>query len=399
MQPKTNKPTTDFIHNPDFVNWVISPSEESEKYWQSWIINNPLRKSELMEGRTLIEGLVRKEKTLSESEVLSLWNKIEDTRSHKKLRFIKIRRWSAAASILILLGVSGWLVLKLNTSKQKIINYQTLASNVPASNNIELVLADHSQKTFTNKQVEIKYDHSGKLETKAGEETQSEDLQQSTEGLQMNQLFVPRGKRCNLVLADGTKLWLNSGTKAIYPVAFSGKTREIYIEGECYLEVAHDALKPFYVVTDQVKVKVLGTKFDISAYKDDCIAAVVLVEGSIEANDGSENFLLKPNDLLFYQKQTHKVTVEKTNVLPFISWKDGWMLCEKEPIHVLTRKISRYYDLKINFTDPRINNMTLTGKLDLKNNYEDVFKIICATAPLKYEIIGDSIFLTVKEKK
>ena len=399
MQPNTDKLTTDFIHNPDFVNWVLNPSEESDSYWQSWMIQNPLRKTELMYARILISGLVSREKTLSEAEVLSLWNKIEDTRSHKKIRYFKFRRWSVAASILVILGISGWLSLRVNSTKHKAIDYQTIAVNVPTGSDIELILADHTQKTFSNKEVEVKYDQSGRLETKAGHVTQSEDLKQSTEGLQMNQLFVPRGKRCNLELADGTKLWLNSGTKAIYPVAFSGKTREIYIEGECYLEVAHDAIKPFYVVTDQIKVKVLGTKFDISAYKDDCCSSVVLVQGSIEANDGYENFIMKPNDFLSYQKQTHKVSVEQTKVLPFISWKDGWMLCEKEPIHLLTRKISRYYDLKINFTDPRINTMTLTGKLDLKNNYEDVFKIICATAPLKYEIVGDSIFLTVKEKK
>ena len=397
--PANEQKTFELIHNSDFVKWVLNPNDESTHFWEAWLNENPTRKKEFEHSRFLIHGLVRNEKLLSETEVSVLWDKIEHTNFNEKKRFNTLKRWSAAAGILLILGFSSWLMIRFNSSNRRSIDYQRIVVNVDSSNDIKLILADHTQKSFSNKEVEFNYSQSGKLKTKTEKEDQTEDLQQTTDALQMNQLVVPRGKRSNILLADGTKLWLNSGSRAIYPVAFNGKTREIFIEGEGYLEVAHDAIKPFYVVTDQVKVKVLGTKFDISDYKDDCRTLVVLVEGSIEATFGTKNLIMKPNDLANYQKQTHQATTEKTNVLPYISWKDGWMLCNKEPIHVLTLKISRYYDLKISFTDPRINDMTLTGKLDLKNNYEDVFKIICATAPLKYEIIGDSIFLSVKDKK
>ncbi len=397
--PAHEEKIIELIHNHDFVTWVLNPNDQSTQFWEAWLIENPYRKKEFEHAGFLIKGFSRNEKSLSESEVSVLWDKIEHTNFTEKKRFVTLKQWLAAAGILLILGFSGWLMIQLNSSKKSSIDYQRIVVNVDSSNEIKLILADHTQKSFANKQVEFNYSQSGKLKTKTEMQVQTEDLQQNSDALQMNQLVVPRGKRSNIVLSDGTKLWLNSGSRAIYPVAFNGKTREIFIEGEGYLEVAHDAIKPFYVVTDQIKVKVLGTKFDISDYKDDCRTLVVLVEGSIEATFGSENLIMKPNDLVNYEKQTHKASVEKTNVLPYISWKDGWMLCNKEPIYLLTRKISRYYDLKISFTDPRINNMTLTGKLDLKNNYEDVFKIICATAPLKYEITGDSIFLTVKDKK
>ena len=106
---------------------------------------------------------------------------------------------------------------------------------------------------------------------------------------------------------------------------------------------------------------------------------------------------MKPNQILSYEKLTQKSTIDKINALESISWKDGWLLCNKEPIKFIITKLSRYYNIKINWNDPVIGSVTLTGKLDLKSNYEDIFKVICTTAPLKYEIIGNSISLKIKE--
>ena len=162
-----------------------------------------------------------------------------------------------------------------------------------------------------SKEVELKYSKEGKIETKAGKQIQTEDLKGNSEAEEMNQLVVPRGKRSSVELADGSKLWLNSGSRAIYPVVFSKKNREIFIEGEGYLEVSHDASRPFYVVTDAVKVKVLGTKFNISAYKEDNQVSVVLVEGSVEASVGLQKVVMKPDQIMNYAINTEKLSVEE----------------------------------------------------------------------------------------
>lgn len=387
----------EFIHNPDFVEWVLRPTAESDQYWADFIAENPLQKKDIEHARFLIKGLVHDQKSLSNMEVSMLWDKIKQSDISRKRVAINLTRWSAAASIIVILGITGWFVSQRNTPKIKEINYTSIAVAVNPGNDIKLILSDHSEKTFATKEVQLKYNQEGKLETKTGKQVKTEELNKSTETEQMNQLVVPRGKRSSVELADGTKLWLNSGSRAIYPVAFNGKTREIYIEGEGYLEVAHDATRPFFVVTDQVKVKVLGTKFNISAYKEDDRVSVVLVEGSVQASIGTENLIMKPNQILNYEKLTQKSMLEKTNVLEHVSWIDGWMLCNKEQIQSITNKLSRYYDIKINYSDLRLNNLTLTGKLDLKSNYEDVLKAICTTAPLKYEIIDNAIYLTMKE--
>ena len=387
----------EFIHNPDFVKWALNPTEESDQYWNAFLLENPSQRKELEYTRLLVKGFVKNEESLTETEVSALWYKIEQTKFSENRRLIKLKRWSVAAGFLLIIGISGWLMTQRSHQIANSINYQSIAKNVKQDNDIKLILANNTQKTFTSKEVDLKYDQDGKLVTKTGKQVETEELDKSAEILQMNQLVVPRGKRSNIELADGTKLWLNSGSRAIYPVAFTGKTREIYIEGEGYLEVTHDVLKPFYVVTDQIKVKVLGTKFDISAYKEDDHVSVVLVEGSVQALTSSESRILKPNQILNYKKLSQKSTIERINVMESISWKDGWLLCNKESIKSIITKLSRYYNIKINFNDQSLGNITLTGKLDLKSNYEDIFKVICTTAPLKYGIIDNSIYLKLKE--
>ena len=392
-----NESTTfKLIHNPDFVAWVLSPSSESDQFWADYLYENPSQKRELGNARFIIKGLIWKEKSITEAEISALWDKIELTRNSGTKKLIYLKRWSAAAGILLILGISGWLITQRSTPKLNAIDYHSIAIHVDSCNEIKLILADHTQKIFNTKELELKYSKEGKLETKTGKQVQTEELIKSSETLQMNQLVVPRGKRSYVELADGTKLWLNSGSHAIYPVVFNGKKREIYIEGEGYFEVAHNASKPFFVVTDHIKVKVLGTKFDISAYKDDAHVSVVLAEGSVEASSAIENLVMKPNQIVIYEKLTQKSTLEKTNVLEYVSWKEGWLLCNKEPIQSITTKLSRYYDIKVISNNLKLNSMSLTGKLDLKSNCEDVFKVICTTAPLKYQIIDNTIYLTAK---
>ena len=386
----------EFIHNPDFVEWVLRPSAESDQYWETFLTEYPSRKKELEQALFLVKGLNSQQKSLTETEVSLLWDQIKQTNLIRTRRIFHLKRWSVAAGILMILGFSAWWLSTDNNSKPNGINYQSIAVAVNPRNEIKLILSDQTEKTFTANEVELKYDKQGRLESKTGNKVETEDLKQGSETVQMNQLVVPCGKRSNIVLADGTKLWLNSGSRAIYPVAFNDKTREIFIEGEGYLEVAHDAAKPFFVVTDQIKVRVLGTKFDISAYKEDNHVSVVLVEGSVQVSSPSGNSNIKPNQILNYEKSTQKSLLATANVLEYVAWKDGWMLCNKEPIQSITTKLSRYYDVKINYSDLNVSTMTITGKLDLKSNYEDVLKVICATAPLKYEMIDNTIFLTIK---
>lgn len=386
------------IYTHEFFDWVINPNSDSDLYWNQFILDHSSREKEIDNSIFIIKALRKKEKGMDEASILQLWSRILTNKKDRKIFFFRLPGWVVAASVALLLCVSEIIYFQLNQSKNAPIDYQSIVKDEAQNNEIKLIFADQSEKILASKDLEIKYNKNGEIEVNS-DKLVSQKLAESTSNVgQLNQLVVPRGKRLNnLILSDGTKLWLNSGSRAIFPVVFTKKNREIFLEGEAYLEVAHDQSKPFFVVTNQIRVKVLGTKFNISAYPDDMATSVVLVEGSVEATIDSKKVTMKPNQLLTYEKSSGQTVFRDTDVLPIISWKDGWMYCEKEKMETIALRLSRYYNTTIEFKDIEAKEITLTGKLDLKTECADIFKAISSTAPIIFEAQNGSIIISNKK--
>lgn len=376
------------IHDQRFFDWVIKPNSILNNYWNNYLEQNPHLEAAAKEARTLIKGMAKKERQLTKEEIELLWNRIEESSGKKK--FLPFGRWSVAASIFIILGLAGGAIY-FTANKMNVVDYSSIARLEPSDNGVTLFLSDSKKEIFSADEVEIKYGENGGITTGSGKVINSVvSVENSNNKEQLNQLVVPFGKHSNITLSDGTRLWLNSGSRAIYPVAFNKKSREIFIEGEAYLEVAHNTNQPFYVKTNDITVKVLGTKFNISAYPEDKMSSVVLVEGSVEASSEKEDAIIKPNQVFSLEKQTGKVCIKKANVMEYISWKEGWLLCNKEELESITAKLSRYYNIKIDVLDKSVNNLTLSGKLDLKTECSDVLNAIASTAPIVYKEIDSN---------
>ncbi len=412
MTEISNINPNDFIIRDDFIEWVLNPTPEADLYWERFLQDNPSRKKDIDEAVFIIKSIIPKERRLSGRKLGKLWITIEKETIGKK----HSRRfwWAAAAGLIVLIGLSALLYFFVN-SKNGIPDYKSVAK-AKVSNEVKLIFSDNSEKIFGSNNLEIKYKGNGEIEvtTKNGEK--STDLIPGTQNVsavtkqkapvtfskkssqeQLNQLVVPRGKRTNLTLSDGTRLYLNSGSRAIFPVKFAKEKRELFIEGEAYIEVAHDPQRPFVAVTDEMSVKVLGTKFDISAYPEDSYTSVVLVEGNVRAEVGSRKIVMEPDQLLVYQKETKTTSLEKAEVLPYISWKDGWMYCQKEKLGTIVEKLSRYYNVTIEIRDPEVRDITLRGKLDLKSECSDIFKAISAIAPITCIMNEDKIIISKKK--
>jgi ferric-dicitrate binding protein FerR (iron transport regulator) len=392
---ETNK-IYQIIHDKKFIDWILTPTNELEEYWNNYMQQNPRDKEIIREARVLLKEIAKNRTGLKEQEIHQLWDRIDATLANRRKQNVFSRRWLAAASILIIVGLSGWLFQQYYIKEEPVIDYTAVVRAEPSSNDVTLFLSDSSHETFTSNEVDIKYDGSGVIVTGTGKVLSSEAEKNSKNEEQLNQLVVPFGKHSSITLSDGTKLWLNSGSRAIYPVTFNKKYREIFIEGEAYLEVAQNASQPFYVKTDKINVKVLGTKFNVSAYPDDAQSSVVLVEGSVEAVAGKKSFAIKPNQVFKLEKETGQTTLQNTNVLEYISWKDGWLLCNKEKLGDIAVKLSRYYNIDIEVVDEKVKQLTLSGKLDFKTQCEDVLNTIALTAPVKYEIENEVIKLRLK---
>lgn len=387
----------EFIDDQFFVDWIKNPTAESDKYWEEYISQHPSEEAYFEQAKYIMTKFLKENKSPKDEDVRNVWSNIQVRINNPAQKINYINFLSVAASILLIIGIGIGIVYKVIEKQGTAVNYNSMAINKVEGNEVKLILSNNSEKRFTAKDPSVKYNQDGKIlvDSLVVSDAYS-DFPKSEEAF--NQLIVPKGKRSSLTLSDGTRLFLNSGSQAIYPVTFSKKTREIYIKGEAYLEVAHNANCPFVVKTDNLDVKVLGTEFNVKSYPDETISSVVLVKGSVQAIVKSQKIAMRENELLTLNNATEKTSLGKTNVLEYISWKDGWMYCTNERIESIAKKLSRYYDVNIQFAESKVKDMTLTGKLDLQADCSKIFDVISFIAPVNYKIVDGNIVLSLKNK-
>jgi ferric-dicitrate binding protein FerR (iron transport regulator) len=199
----------------------------------------------------------------------------------------------------------------------------------------------------------------------------------------MNEVVVPYGKKTQLLLEDGTKVWLNAGSRMAFPTKFLGNKREVFLEGEGYFEVAHNPKLPFYVNTNEIAIKVLGTKFDISAYKSDKMIETVLLAGSVAISERSAlGFLkaesvLKPNQKATYDRNDRSIVLrEEPDVDYAIAWTEGWYKFHRQSIDEVLSKLQRYYNVEFVLSPEFPKEDLITGKLDLKDSIGQVMRAL-----------------------
>lgn len=210
--------------------------------------------------------------------------------------------------------------------------------------------------------------------------------------MEFNQLVVPKGKRIRLTLSDSTCLWVNSGTRVIYPEHFKKNHREIYVEGEVYLDVFRNEQAPFVVRSKDFQVQVLGTSFNVSAYPSEHISSVVLVEGKVKiSNQQKEQVNLVPGQLVNIQPgQLH--VPQNVNIESYVCWVKNMLMYADEPLNKVFKKLNLYYGKEF-VLEPGVAELQVSGKLDLKEKLEDVLHTISFSTPIYYEEIEDKIYV------
>lgn len=209
-----------------------------------------------------------------------------------------------------------------------------------------------------------------------------------------NQLLTPKGKRSVLILSDGSKAWVNAGTRVIYPVKFADKEREIYVDGEIYIEVSRDKSRPFIVKTKDMNVQVLGTKFNVTAYETDATSRIVLAEGKVSVKTNQSKLptgtVLSPNQML--ELSASQETVQSVNPSKYISWIDGLYVYDDERLANVALALSRYYGVEIECSD-KVSALLCTGKLDLKETVDEILELLSYSSPIAYHKEGNKYFI------
>ena len=394
--------TAEELLNDDFfIQSELHPTEETRSFWSALETENPELGKEIQIARRFIREFRQRTPSavLSSHEVADLWQQIE-TQNRKNKINSKRRYWIAATIAAAAAAVCLFLFNPFTVEES--IDYQSLITSLPQEKSQDIqLLSDKEKLLIKGKESQITYNPTGEARIHAEEiqnQTQTassshvKEKKTETE-IQLCKLIVPAGRRSSLVLADGTKIWVNSSSTVIYPNLFTGDKREIYVEGEAYLEVAHDSERPFYVKTQTMNVRVLGTRFNVCAYQEDSQQQVVLVSGKVEVEThDQQNQILTPNELFDYDKQQSKVSVTKVDTNDYISWKEGYYQFSRQELSVLFKRLSRYYAVPIVW-DETVGSLSCSGKLDLTRQMDDVLDNLKKAAPIRIEHDHEKIII------
>lgn len=304
----------------------------------------------------------------------------------KNIRLILWSVASAAAVLALLWGGYHW--MQHVQPVEPIELDASLLSRVEHDAPLDrIVLHTGSQKFFLNDDVAVTYNKEG---TVAVDKVKlQEDASAEKGGQDLNCLSVPHGTHAAVTLSDGTRIYVNAGSKLIYPRKFQGKRREVLLEGEAYLEVARNEESPFVVKTNGMDVRVLGTKFNVQAYRDADDVSVVLAQGSVEvdiAGTGNNKVMLTPNER--FVKDRQGIRVDEVDVAEYISWKDNVLLVKGKPVGDIFRQLERFYGCRIH-VDPKTSKRLLSGKLELAPSVREVVENICLSLSLSYQYISE----------
>ena len=326
-----------------------------------------------------------------------LWSSIDTHTPYKRvLKRIKAyespkrsffkRYYKYAAVLIIAIGIGSGVFMMTRTQKE--LTENSITDLAPGSAKAVLVLSNGTQISLTNKH-NVLIENDSSILNVDNTLVYSEGHTSAVESY--NTLLVPRGGIYNLRLADGTRVWLNSESSLSYPVSFTGAMRKVVLKGEAYFEVAKNPEKPFLVSTAFTNIKVLGTKFNVSAYAEDPFNAVTLAEGKvqlsgIEASSDNAPVFLKPGEQATLYKNNQQFDVSNINTAIALAWKDGKFYFEKAPLDQILTRMARWYDFDFSFKDSALHTTRFTGVIDKNKTLTELLDIIKLTSNINYSL-------------
>ena len=214
------------------------------------------------------------------------------------------------------------------------------------------------------------------------------------------EIKVPAGSTTSLVLPDGTKVTLNSGSTLRYDRSFGIHERHVSLDGEGYFQVFKNTEMPFYVSTDGIDVKVTGTIFNVQAYENDNYVMVSLLEGRVELHTASQTVMpLYPDEQALYDRQTGRIEKTKMNVHKSCEWLNGGLSFENSTFADIAHRLERKYQVKILIESERLKSECFSGSFDKNQTINDILREINVDKQYTWSIQSDTILITDKRKE
>lgn len=303
---------------------------------------------------------------------------------------------SAAASVILLLGAGSYYFFRGPVPRQVIAEHKIHNDVKPGGNKAYLILSN-------GQSIALAGQHSGLIGKDAGNsilktaDGQIKYVKRHNNHINnesaLNTLRTPVGGFYKVVLADGTKVWLNAASQLRYPADFRNlKQRKIELTGEAYFEVAKDPAHPFIVQTDDQQISVLGTHFNVNAYHDDGGSKTTLLEGSIRAAGKNAQATIKPGQQVI-SSSTGKLNIDQVDTELAVAWKNDQFMFESEPVRLLMKTVARWYDVEVIY-GPDVPDVRFNGAISKFENISAVLKILESTGKIHFEVSGRKVYVT-----
>lgn len=354
-------------------------------------------------GKVLLKELQREFKhslnatdTIPEEVSNRIWNKLEANTRVSVVPLYGRRKWLirvAAAIALMVLTTGLYKYLQKNTLVPLASTRQFRNDVSPGGNKAVLTLADGSQIILDDVQEGTITKQGNTLISKAKDGQLVYDLSNSGElasasEIVYNTISTPKGGQYQVILPDGSKVWLNAASSLKFPTKFTGKQRNVELNGEAYFEIEKNKEMPFQVAVNDMKVEVLGTHFNVTAYDDDDFHATTLLEGSVKISNKTGQMLLTPGQQAVVNK-SDKIKVFSVDTEEAVAWKKGYFLFNNENIKSIMKKVSRWYDVEVTYQGD-MTNEEFTGTISRFKNVSEVLKLLELTKDVHFEIVADN---------
>lgn len=308
-------------------------------------------------------------------------------RQKRKRSVLRVLPWMAAAVLLGVFGGGYWLFFDDQVVKDDVCEFVIPAGMTQA----RLTLADG--RVVNISQIDTLIEEGVAVEYKDGELAYKETT--SIRDVVYNELEVPLGGECTILLNDGTRVWVNSGSKLKYPLSFVDKERCVYLEGEAFFEV-EKADKPFIVKNSFGDVRVLGTAFGVTAYRVDSVGYTTLVRGSVcVKNNLSDSLIIYPGEQVV-SLRNGKMIKRDVDVEEYVGWKDGAFIFKERRLEDIVKILERWYNIHVVFQDDELKDFLFTGYLDRYKDINVFFNALRRTGKVEYKFSEPNMIILMK---
>lgn len=321
------------------------------------------------------------------------WKRVAKRTVYKE---IKSTVFKYAAAIILPIGIFLAIYYTINTPQNSLNNELVIVEPV-VGNQPLLILDNGVEHILSGKDTVLSIDNTNVM---IGADNVLYNSKETIkpDSIQYNILKTPKGAKHKLTLADGSTAWLNAETTLKFPVQFTDEERKVFlIEGEAYFDVIHDAAHPFVVDVNSVNVKVLGTSFDIKAYKNEKSIQTVLIEGSVEMNY-KENvdkagIVLVPGSRGRFSQSEKRIVIDEVDTETYTAWKNDQLVFYDQRLEDIMRDLSRWYDFEIEYENNECKNLTFTADLERYSNMNVILEALEAVEDIQFILTKDKIYV------